>query len=102
MTGPAFAVGKLPTFSAEMTLASITPGTLIEREEENAALRAALEDARGGTGCVALIEGPAGIGKTRLLVEAGATARSEDTLVLEARGKRAGVRFRLRRRTSAL
>ena len=67
-------------------LASITHDTLIEREEETAEVRAALEDARGGTGCVVVIEGPAGIGKTRLLLEAGAMARTEDTVVLEARG----------------
>jgi DNA-binding CsgD family transcriptional regulator len=73
-------------FSAWTTLASITHGALIEREEEIAELRAALEDARGGSGRVVVIEGPAGAGKTRLLLEAGAMARTEETLVLEARG----------------
>jgi DNA-binding CsgD family transcriptional regulator len=67
-------------------LASITHAALIEREEEVAELRAALEEARGGVGCVVLVEGPAGIGKTRLLLEAAAIARSEDMVVLEARG----------------
>jgi DNA-binding CsgD family transcriptional regulator len=67
-------------------LASITHAALIEREEEVAELRSAVEDARGGAGSVVLVEGPAGIGKTRLLLETAAIARSEDMLVLEARG----------------
>src|SRR3954469_11329464 len=88
MAKRAFAVGSLPTLSSPpgRLLASITHAALIEREEEVAGLRAALEDARGGAGCVVPVEGPAGIGKTRLLLETAAIARSEDMLVLEARG----------------
>src|SRR4051794_11682084 len=88
MAKRAFAVGSLPTLSSPpgRLLASITHAALVEREEEVAGLRAALEDARGGGGGVVLVEGPAGIGKTRLLLETAAIARSEDMLVLEARG----------------
>jgi ATP/maltotriose-dependent transcriptional regulator MalT len=42
---------------------------LLEREGELAALRAAVEAARNGDGQLVVIEGPAGIGKTRLLSE---------------------------------
>src|SRR4051794_6917741 len=88
MAKRAFAVGSLPTLSSrpERLLASITHAALIEREEEVGGLRAALEDARGGAGCVVLVEGPAGIGKTPLFLETAAIGRSEDMLVLEARG----------------
>ena len=43
---------------------------LLEREAELAALRSALEAARSGDGRLVVIEGAAGIGKTRLLSEA--------------------------------
>ena len=44
---------------------------LLERERELAALERLLDDARDGARrASALIEGPAGIGKTRLLAEA--------------------------------
>ena len=43
---------------------------LVERERELAELRSELGAALGGDGRLLLIEGPAGVGKTRLLVEA--------------------------------
>ena len=43
---------------------------LLERDRELAALDRLIADAEDGRGRVALIEGPAGIGKSRLLAEA--------------------------------
>ena len=57
---------------------------LLERDRELAALEQLVGDARAGQGRVALIEGPAGIGKSRLLAEARRIAGSQMT-VLAAR-----------------
>ena len=57
---------------------------LVERERELEALGRALEAARRGEGGAAVVEGPAGIGKSRLLAAAGAAA--DDLEVLRARG----------------
>ena len=64
-----------------------TPATgLVDRVRETAALRRAVDDVAAGTsGCV-LVEGPAGIGKTRLLVEATRLATAGGARVLSARG----------------
>ena len=59
---------------------------LLEREAELAALEAALNDARRGSGRLVVIEGSAGIGKTRLLEEARDTAADSGMRVLVARG----------------
>jgi DNA-binding CsgD family transcriptional regulator len=59
---------------------------LLEREEDLAALEALLTDVLVGEGRLAMIEGPAGIGKTRLLEEARATAARMGLSVLHARG----------------
>src|SRR5919108_2746242 len=59
---------------------------LLERDRELGALQAALADAAGGDGRLALVEGPAGIGKSRLLAELRATAEAEDMRLLAARG----------------
>jgi predicted ATPase len=57
---------------------------LLERDRELAALDRLLGDAADGRGRVALIEGPAGIGKSRLLAEA--RVRADDRMtVLTAR-----------------
>jgi DNA-binding CsgD family transcriptional regulator len=48
---------------------------LLERDRELAALDRLIADAEDGRGRVALIEGPAGIGKSRLLAEARTRAR---------------------------
>jgi hypothetical protein len=74
---------------------------LVERErelEEFARLRAA---ARRGEGAAAIVEGPAGIGKTRLLAAAGEAA--EDLEVLRARASELerDSPFGLERRTGA-
>ncbi|MDP8967882.1 MAG: AAA family ATPase, partial [Actinomycetota bacterium] len=59
---------------------------LLEREGELVQLGAILSGTRSGRGRVVLIEGPAGIGKTRLLDEMGDRARGLGLEVLAARG----------------
>ena len=60
-------------------------GLLLEREWELEALDAAIAAAGDGTASVVLIEGPAGIGKSRLLAEARALAEERDICVCTAR-----------------
>jgi DNA-binding SARP family transcriptional activator len=61
------------------------PSDLVDRERETAALAAAVATARTGNGSVVLIEGPAGIGKTRLLAEALRLSADAGLRVLSAR-----------------
>jgi AAA ATPase domain len=51
-----------------------TKPALLEREAELDELQTALEDARRGIGRLVVVEGAAGIGKTRLLESARETA----------------------------
>lgn len=75
--------GKTREFSGELS----GPGTgLFEREADLAALSGALAAARSGTGGLVVLEGPAGIGKSRLLAEARAMASALGMTVLTARG----------------
>jgi len=74
-----------------MALAGVLPSagtssSLLERDIQVAALRALAGAAREGEGRFAVIEGTAGIGKTRLLGEARAIAGSAGMRVLAARG----------------
>ncbi|MBI5310902.1 MAG: AAA family ATPase [Actinobacteria bacterium] len=71
--------------SSAFTL-STGSGELREREVELAALETAIVDAKAGESRVVLIEGPAGIGKTRLLQEARKRAAQAGFKVLTARG----------------
>ncbi|MDQ3963930.1 MAG: AAA family ATPase [Actinomycetota bacterium] len=57
---------------------------LLERERELELLSSAVDRASKGTGSLLLIEGPAGIGKTRLVGEAARLARDRDWLVRTA------------------
>ena len=59
---------------------------LVDRDRETRALARAVETVRAGGSGVVLIEGPAGIGKTRLLVEAARMATAAGIPVLTARG----------------
>ncbi len=59
---------------------------VLEREAELAALAQELELASRGSGRLVTIEGPPGIGKTRLLEEARRLARGRGTLALQAVG----------------
>jgi DNA-binding NarL/FixJ family response regulator len=63
-----------------------TTALLLEREGEVAGLQALAQTAREGGGRFVVIEGSAGIGKTRLLAEARAIAASTGMRVLAARG----------------
>ena len=62
------------------------PELLLERDGELDSLRSALREAADGGGRFALIEGPAGIGKTRLLAELRSAAQEDELRVLSARG----------------
>ena len=59
---------------------------LLEREVELATMASALDDARRGVGRLVVVEGSAGIGKTRLLREARNGAGRAGMRVLAARG----------------
>ncbi len=59
---------------------------LLEREPELEALGRAVARASSGQGCCLLIEGPAGVGKSRLLAGGRALASEAGLRVLEARG----------------
>ena len=58
---------------------------LVERERELAALTSLVAGAAGGDGGAVIVDGPAGIGKTRLLQSAVATAQAADVRPLLAR-----------------
>src|SRR3954468_6361663 len=58
---------------------------LLERDEELRELDLLLDEALGGRGRVALIEGPPGIGKTQLLEAVRGRARERGATVLSAR-----------------
>ncbi len=68
-----------PTGSARVAPA------LLEREAELAALAGALEDALAGEGSLVVVEGSAGIGKSRLLAEARSLAAAAGMQVLSSR-----------------
>ena len=75
----------MPDGSAEIFSSGEQP-LLFEREDDLAALDAALTEAVAGTGGVLLIEGPAGIGKTVLLEALRRRASAAKMTVLAARG----------------
>lgn len=62
------------------------PAELLEREHERDRLDGAILGAREGMGCVILLEGAAGIGKTALLAHAQQVGREAGMTVLHARG----------------
>lgn len=61
---------------------TFTSAALVERELELARLAAALEVVGGGSGCLLVVEGPAGIGKTSVLDAACAGGRERGFLAL--------------------
>lgn len=66
-------------------MAAGTP-RLLERERELQQLADAVGSAAAGTGCFVAVDGPAGIGKSRLLAEAEAAALAAGFRVCAARG----------------
>jgi DNA-binding CsgD family transcriptional regulator len=60
---------------------------LLERDEETAALRAAVDAATAGAGTIVLVQGPPGVGKTRLLTTAAEHGRAAGLRVLTSRGR---------------
>ena len=85
--GPAQPQPPAPRSSAPPSARGATtkPTELLEREHELRAVGDALTRASFGEGGVVLFEGPAGIGKTRLLDELRRRAEEEGLKVLEAR-----------------
>jgi ABC-type transport system involved in cytochrome c biogenesis ATPase subunit len=59
---------------------------MLERDAELAYLGSRLQDAREGRGGIVAVEGPAGIGKSMLLAEAGRVACELGLGLLKARG----------------
>ena len=66
-------------------MGSIAGDVLLERERELGALAELIEAAARGSGCAALIEGEAGIGKTALIAAAAALGSEAGMEVLSAR-----------------
>ena len=74
---------------------TIAPFRMLEREAELAALEAMLAAARVGDGRLVVVEGSAGIGKTRLLAEGRSLAQAA-----EVRGSKRARRLRAGRANS--
>ena len=74
------------TAGSEAFAGSSARALLLERERELTALRGVIGEATGGQSRVVMVEGPAGIGKTRLLAEARRLAAEAGLRVLGARG----------------
>jgi DNA-binding CsgD family transcriptional regulator len=64
---------------------------LVGRDSEIGLLKAALEAARGGRGCVIFLAGEAGIGKSRLVREISGSAAPQGSSVLTGRAVAGGV-----------
>jgi DNA-binding SARP family transcriptional activator/DNA-binding CsgD family transcriptional regulator len=83
---PAAAVPAEPAPAAPPPAPRDSGSRIVERDNEIGLIGMLLGDAIAGEGRVALIEGPAGIGKTRLLAEARAQGPPLGMAVLSARG----------------
>jgi DNA-binding CsgD family transcriptional regulator len=77
--------GVLPATAMDGGALTRSDDSLLERAEEVGTLRATLADAVAGTGGVAVIEGEAGVGKSRLLVALREAAVDAHARVLTAR-----------------
>ncbi len=81
---PAPVSAHMPAAPAVAPRAAMLPA-LVEREGEIDAIDLALARARTGEGAIVFLEGPAGIGKTRLMIELRDRAEAVGTPVFEAR-----------------
>ncbi|MGZ6804899.1 MAG: ATP-binding protein, partial [Nocardioidaceae bacterium] len=72
--------------AAEEAAPAASAEDLVDREQELRRLRACFDEAMAGRPRVAVIEGPAGIGKSRLLQEVRQRAAARGATVLSARG----------------
>ncbi|HSE09032.1 MAG TPA: BTAD domain-containing putative transcriptional regulator [Nocardioidaceae bacterium] len=87
--GTAHAPAPAPSTSHVPEQRDVAPAEqddLVEREHELALLRTCLEDALNGQAGLALVTGPAGIGKSRLLGALRQLAAARGATVLSARG----------------
>ena len=75
-----------PPASAPASAAAFACDRLVEREKELAELRQCLADAVAGHGGLVCVEGPAGIGRSALLAEAGRLGREWGIRVLDVGG----------------
>ena len=79
------ASGSVPQGLGAEALRSDVP--LREREHEQAVVAGLVDAARAGEGAALVTEGPAGIGKTRLLASTCRSAAERQLTVLRARGR---------------
>ncbi|MFC5007980.1 BTAD domain-containing putative transcriptional regulator [Dactylosporangium cerinum] len=77
---------SVPSEGVPVPPRKMTDEHLVDRDQEVADLRLAAGDAFGGVPRLAMIEGPAGIGKSRLLTEARRIADGHGAVTLTARG----------------
>lgn len=84
--GPAGTAPQAPVAGVPVPTRKTPEEHLVDRDREVAELRLAASDAFGGVPRLAMIEGPAGIGKSRLLTEARRIADGHGAITLTARG----------------
>ena len=85
-SAPATPAAAAGTARSRIVVPAPSGPEIVERHNEVLLISDLLDDAAAGQGRVALIEGPAGIGKSRLLVEARREAAERGVQALFARG----------------
>ncbi|WP_367321852.1 BTAD domain-containing putative transcriptional regulator [Streptomyces sp. HUAS ZL42] len=80
---PRLAAPVVPAAPAPASASTAPVGQLVEREKELAELRHCLSDAVAGRGGLVCVAGPAGIGRSALLAEAGRLGREWGVRVLD-------------------
>jgi DNA-binding SARP family transcriptional activator/DNA-binding CsgD family transcriptional regulator len=87
------ASGLAPEPSRPVAASLPPPDDLVDRDSELARIDCILADSTQAHGSVLLFEGPAGIGKTRLLIETRNRAEAQQAIVLTARGSQLEQQF---------